>query len=115
VVDLSRTNVHINSNLNTNNNSRRFWLYRHSSNQAYMSKEANNCTDGLGFISGTGCFNGVRKVLNIASTQQAYQQHVQSIKNNFATKKNDEILTEAIITCNPSTENCQGALAEARI
>lgn len=81
---------------------------------SYMSDENNKCDDGLGFISGTGCFNGQRRVLNIPATQQAYQQHVQAVQEELATMTNEELLKKANISCNPAKKDCQEELKKAQ-
>ena len=59
---------------------------------SYMSDANNPCTDGLGFISGTGCFNGVRKVLNIPETQRAYQEHVNKAQDKIFSASDAQLI-----------------------
>jgi len=84
------------------------------SNISYMSDKANDCTDGLGFVSGTGCFNGERRVLGNADTQQAYQQHVQDVKNDLISLTTEQILAKAGKTCDPAVQNCQKIIEESQ-
>ena len=83
-------------------------------NISYMSDKANDCTDGLGFVSGTGCFNGERRVLGNAYTQQAYQKHVQEVKNDLISLTTEQILAKAGKTCDPAAQNCQKIIEESQ-
>ncbi len=78
---------------------------------AYMSKDANACDDKLGFVSGTGCDkDGNRFVINLPSTQTAYQEAVVKAKNEIANKTDEEILQIAAqngTVCPPADYACQ--------
>lgn len=83
---------------------------------SYKSKDKNPCEDGLGFVSGTGCFKNQetgkyeRRVLSLPETQRAYQQVIENVKDNIAQKSDAEILQIAAQngkTCPPNDYICQ--------
>ncbi len=92
---------------------------------SYMSIDANVCNDKLGFISGTGCFNGERKVLGNADTQQAYQQYAAQKKQELFSSSNNDYLEASVekckidgkancVICDPTKKDCSKDVIEGR-